>query len=61
MVTVRRGLAVGSAALVALLAALATTVGLGWLGWGVGLACGVVVGVGGGAGWRRVRWGRPTW
>jgi phosphatidylglycerophosphate synthase len=43
VVTVRRGLVVGSAALVALLAVLAATVGLGWFGWGVGLACGVVV------------------
>ena len=34
---------VGSAALVALLAALAATVGLGLFGWGMGLACGVVV------------------
>ncbi len=45
MVTVRRGLMVGSAMLVALLAALATTVGLGSVGWGVGLACGVVTAV----------------
>ena len=43
MVTVRRGLGVGSAALVVLLVALTTTVGLGLFGWGVGLACGVVV------------------
>ena len=42
MVTVRRGLVVGSAALVALLAVLTATVGLGSLGWGVGLACAVV-------------------
>ena len=46
MVTVRRGLVVGSAALVALLAVIAATVGLGSLGWGVGLACGVVTSVG---------------
>jgi phosphatidylglycerophosphate synthase len=46
MVAVRRGLMVGSAALVALLAALAATVGLGWFAWGVGLACGVVTTVG---------------
>ena len=47
MLTVRRGLVVGSAALVALLAVLAATVGLGFLGWGVGLACGAftIVGV----------------
>lgn len=43
MVTVRRGLVVGSAALVVLLVALTTTVGLGLFGWGVGVACGVVV------------------
>jgi phosphatidylglycerophosphate synthase len=42
MVTVRRGLVVGSAGLVALLASLAVTVGLGLFGWGVGLACGAV-------------------
>ena len=42
MVTVRTSLMAGSAALVALLAALATTVGLGYFSWGVGLACGVV-------------------
>ena len=42
MVTVRKSLMAGSALLVALLAALATTVGLGYFGWGVGLACGVV-------------------
>ena len=41
MVTVPSGLAVGSAVLVALLAALGTSVGLGAAGWGVGLACGV--------------------
>lgn len=45
MGTVRRGLAVGSAVIVALLVALATTVGLGSLGWGVGLACWVVISV----------------
>ena len=45
MVTVRRGLMVGSALLAALLAALATTVGLSSIGWGVGLACGVVTAV----------------
>jgi len=43
VVTVRRGLGVGSAALVVLLVALTTTVGLGVFGWGVGLACAVVV------------------
>jgi phosphatidylglycerophosphate synthase len=41
MVSVRRGLVIGSAVLVALLGALATTVGLGSFGWGIGLACGV--------------------
>ena len=46
MVTVRRGLVVGSAALVALLAVLAATVGLGFLGWGVGLACAALTIVG---------------
>ena len=43
MVTVPSGLAVGSAVLVALLAALETTVDLGAAGWGVGLACGFVM------------------
>jgi len=43
VVTVPSGLAVGSAVLVALLAALGTTVGLGAGGWGVGLACGFVM------------------
>ncbi|MGH3458631.1 CDP-alcohol phosphatidyltransferase family protein [Aeromicrobium sp.] len=43
MVTVRYGLAVGSAVLVALLAALETTVGLSAEGWGVGLTCGFVM------------------
>ncbi len=42
MVSVRRGLVVGSAMLAALLGALATTVGLGFFGLGIGLACGVV-------------------
>ena len=60
MVTVRRSLVAGSALLVALLAALATTVGLGSLGWGVGLACGVLITVGGGAWCRRCAGtGRP--
>ena len=40
MVTVPSGLAFGSAVLLALLAALGTTVGLGDAGWAVGLACG---------------------
>lgn len=43
MVTVRSGLAVGLVALVALLAALGTTVDLSVPGWGVGLTCGVVM------------------
>ncbi len=43
MVTVPNGLAVGAAVLVALLVALGTTVGLGDPGWGVGLACGLVM------------------
>ncbi len=43
MVTVRSGLAVGLVALVALLAALGTTADLHVPGWGVGLACGVVM------------------
>jgi len=43
VVTVASGLAVGSAVLVALLAALGTTVGLSDAGWGVGLACGFVM------------------
>jgi phosphatidylglycerophosphate synthase len=42
VVTVRRGLAVGLVALVALLAVLEATVGLKVAGWGVGLTCGVV-------------------
>ena len=42
MVSVRWGLVVGSAVLVALLGALATTVGIGSFGWGIGLACGVI-------------------
>jgi phosphatidylglycerophosphate synthase len=42
MVAVRKSLVVGSAVLVILLAALAATVGLGLLGWGIGLACGAV-------------------
>ena len=53
MVTVPSGLAAGSAALVVLLATLATTVGLTAAGWGVGVLCGVVTYAavaGGGAG-----------
>jgi phosphatidylglycerophosphate synthase len=42
-ITVRRGLAAGSAALLALLVVLATTVGLGAPGWITGLACGVAL------------------
>lgn len=42
MVTVRSGLAAGSAALVATLVALGMTVGLGAVGWGVGLVSGLV-------------------
>lgn len=42
MVPVRSGLAVGSAALVVLLAALGSTAGLGGIGWGVGLVCGLL-------------------
>jgi phosphatidylglycerophosphate synthase len=42
MVTVRRGLAGGSALLLALLAVLATTAGLGSFAWALGLACGAV-------------------
>jgi len=42
MVAVRRSLVVGSVLLVMLLAALTATVGLGFLGWGVGLACAAV-------------------
>lgn len=42
MVTVHRGLSVGSAVLVGLLAILTATIGLGSLGWVVGLACGVI-------------------
>jgi len=45
MVTVRQSLVVGSAVLVLLLAALMATVGLGFLGWGVGLACAAVAAV----------------
>lgn len=45
MVTVRGGLAAGSAALLALLVALSATVGLGALAWLAGLACGVAVGL----------------
>ena len=40
---VRRGLTAGSAALLALLAVLAATVGLGALAWVAGLACGVAL------------------
>lgn len=43
MVTVPSGLAVSSAVLVALLAALDTALGLGVAGWGVGLMCGFVM------------------
>ena len=43
MLAVRSGPAVGLTALVALLATLGMTVGLGSLGWVVGLACGVVL------------------
>jgi len=42
VVTVRSGQAAGLAALVGLLAALGTTIGLGAAGWGVGLTCGLV-------------------
>lgn len=42
MVPVRSGLAVGSAVLGVLLAALWTTVGLGYAGWGIGLTCGLL-------------------
>jgi phosphatidylglycerophosphate synthase len=42
-IRVRRGLAAGSAALLALLVVLATTVGLGALAWITGLACGVAL------------------
>ncbi len=44
MVTVRSGLAVGSALVVALLVVLGSTVGLVGLGWGVGLGCSLVMG-----------------
>ena len=43
MFTLRRGAALGVIVQVALLAAIGTTVGLGPLGWVVGLTCGVVV------------------
>lgn len=43
MVAVRTGLAVSLAALVALLWSLSVLVGLGGAGWGVGLACGIVL------------------
>ena len=43
MVGVRSGLAASLAALIGLLAALRTTVGLSATGWAVGLGCGVVV------------------
>jgi phosphatidylglycerophosphate synthase len=42
MVAVRKSLVVGQTVLVILLAALTATVGLGVLGWGVGLACGAI-------------------
>jgi phosphatidylglycerophosphate synthase len=45
MVRVDKGLALGSVVLVALLVALATTVGLAASGWSVALACGVAIGV----------------
>ncbi|HEX5861408.1 MAG TPA: CDP-alcohol phosphatidyltransferase family protein, partial [Nocardioides sp.] len=45
MLTVRRGLTAGSAALLALLVVLSATVGLGTLAWIAGLACGVAVGL----------------
>jgi phosphatidylglycerophosphate synthase len=45
MVAVRKSVVVGSAVLVILLAVLAATVGLGFLGWGVGLACGAITAV----------------
>lgn len=45
MVPVPSGLAVGSAVLVVLLAALGATVGLGAAGWGAGLACGLLTNV----------------
>jgi phosphatidylglycerophosphate synthase len=45
MVAVRKSLVVGLVVLIVLLAALMATVGLGVLGWGVGLACGVVTAV----------------
>ncbi len=44
MVPVPSGLAIGSAVLVTLLTALEASVGLGVVGWGAGLACGLVVG-----------------
>ncbi|MPZ95324.1 MAG: CDP-alcohol phosphatidyltransferase family protein [Propionibacteriales bacterium] len=44
LVTVRSGLAFGSAVLVALLVVLGSTVGLVALGWGVGLGCSLVMG-----------------
>ena len=43
MITVRHSLTAGSVALVAMLAALGTTVNLGLSAWGVGLACGALV------------------
>ena len=46
MLAVRWGLAVGPTAQVALLAVLATTVGLGEAGWVVGVTCGVVLNAG---------------
>lgn len=46
MLGVRSGMAAGATAQVALLAALAATVGLGGAAWGVGLTCGAVAGAG---------------
>jgi phosphatidylglycerophosphate synthase len=45
MVAVRKSLVVGSVVLVILLAVLAATVGLGFPGWGVGLASGAITAV----------------
>jgi phosphatidylglycerophosphate synthase len=45
MLTVRRGQAGSLTGLVAVLAGLSATVGLGPVGWGVGLACGLVIAV----------------
>jgi phosphatidylglycerophosphate synthase len=45
MVAVRKSLAVGAAVLVILLAALTATIGLGGVGWSVGVACGAATAV----------------